>query len=91
MLVCLGACVVMMINQFVYQVVVTEVEDNSPAKAAGMQVGDVIRSFGGTEVQNNTELLAERDKYQPGDTIEIVVERGGQEITLTMTLGEAEY
>ncbi|MBR4865858.1 MAG: trypsin-like peptidase domain-containing protein [Clostridia bacterium] len=76
-------------NQFVYQVVVTEVEPGSPAAACGMQVGDVIRKFGGVEVANNTELLAERDNYSPGDTVEILVERDGTEVTLKMTLGEA--
>lgn len=77
-------------NQFVYQVVVTEVEPNSPAAKCGMQVGDVIRSFGGVEITTNTELLAERDNYEPGDTVEIVVIRNGSEYTLKMTLGEAE-
>jgi len=76
-------------SQFVYQVVVTEVEPDSPAAACGMKVGDIIRKFGGVEVTNNTELLAERDNYSPGDTVEILVDRDGTEVTLKMTLGEA--
>ncbi|MBR5868260.1 MAG: PDZ domain-containing protein, partial [Clostridia bacterium] len=52
-------------------------------------VGDIIRSFGGVKVTTNTELLAERDNYNPGDKVEIVVDRNGSEITMEMTLGEA--
>jgi len=80
---------VMSSGRYTYCVVVAEVVNDGPAAKAGIQAGDIILSFNGTEVTTNTELLAARDLVKPGDTVKIVISRNGQEMTMDMTLGES--
>jgi serine protease DegQ len=62
------------------------VEDGAPAATAGVQVGDVIVEVGGTPVGDPDSLrLALGDR--PGETVELVVLRGGAKQTLSATLG----
>jgi len=62
-----------------------KVEPGTPAAAAGMQAGDRVVSIGGKEVsdwqQVRTEILT-----HPGETVTVVVERGGQQTQLTAAL-----
>jgi S1-C subfamily serine protease len=65
---------------------VASVEDGAPAATAGVQVGDVIVEVGGTPVTDPDSLrLALGDR--PGETVELVVLRGGVKQTLSATLG----
>jgi peptidase M28-like protein/PDZ domain-containing protein/peptidase M1-like protein len=67
---------------------VQEVLPGSPAAAAGIVSGDVIVSFGGAEV---TDLKTYSDLLKgriPGDVVEVGVRRGGETISLRVTLGE---
>lgn len=77
-------------SRYEYHVVVISVEDDSPADEAGLRVGDMIISFNGAAVSDNSELLAERDKYKPGDTVKLTVIRGGSEVELSLTMTEAQ-
>ena len=67
---------------------VSLVESGSCAEAAGIQVGDIIIGMGGQEVAGNSDLLSILRKFTPGDTTTVTVFRGGQEIELSITLGE---
>lgn len=63
------------------------VSAGSPAEKAGMQKGDVLIRLGGEEIadlQAMTNVLA---KHKPGDSVELVVVRGGQEQKLVAVLG----
>jgi membrane-associated protease RseP (regulator of RpoE activity) len=53
----------------------------SPAAAAGLKAGDKIVSFGGTRTDDWNEL-SDLIRANPGKEVPIVVERGGQEVTL---------
>jgi len=65
---------------------VASVEDGAPAATAGVQVGDVIVEIAGTPVIDPDSLrLALGDR--PGETVEIVVLRGGARQTLSAVLG----
>lgn len=64
--------------------VVDSVTDDSPAKKAGMKDNDIIRSVNGVNVQNSTEFT-EYLTQAGGETVEIGVERGGQNVTLSVT------
>ena len=67
--------------------IVKEVTAGGPAEAAGVQVNDKIVAFNGVEVEDFTELNYEKDKYEPGDTITLTVERNGSRIDLPLVLG----
>jgi S1-C subfamily serine protease len=66
---------------------VVEVVPDSGADAAGIEQGDVILSVDGEAITSNEQLGEIVQDHSPGDTIEIVVERGGEEQTLTAEIG----
>ena len=64
-----------------------EVVPGSGADAAGIEQGDVILSVDGEEITSNEQLGEIVRGHEPGDTIDIVVERQGEERTLTAEIG----
>ena len=66
---------------------VAAVEPGSAADAAGLEVGDVITSLGGDAIEEPEGLVAAINSRQPGDVVEVVVERDGRTVTMTATLG----
>jgi serine protease Do len=61
-----------------------------PAKAAGIETGDVIVKFDGVEVKESHELPKMVASAPVGKDVEIVVVRQGKEVTLTIKLGRLE-
>ncbi|WP_441246043.1 M50 family metallopeptidase [Kitasatospora sp. McL0602] len=57
----------------------------SPANAAGLRAGDRIVSFDGDSISSYKQLQADIRK-SPGRSVPIVVERGGQQQTLTANI-----
>ncbi len=68
--------------------VIAEVTPDSAADEAGLEVGDLVISIDGTAVQSSADLAAQVQTHQPGSTMDLVVVRDGDEMTLTVTLGE---
>ncbi|HEV7166444.1 MAG TPA: trypsin-like peptidase domain-containing protein [Micrococcaceae bacterium] len=66
---------------------VVNVSQGSPADRAGMKAGDIITKFAGTPVANVTDLLAALRKQDPGQQVDVVVQRGQAAPTLHVTLG----
>lgn len=66
------------------------VEPNGPAAPAGMRSGDVVVRFDGREVRNARELPRIVSETQVGKAVSVIVIRGGNEETLTITLGRRE-
>jgi putative serine protease PepD len=66
---------------------VGSVVQNGPAAKAGLRQGDRIVSIAGNTVQGSDDLSAAVNAHQPGEKVPVVVERGGQRRTLTVTLG----
>ena len=64
-----------------------EVAPGSGADAAGLEQGDVILSVDGEDITSNEQLGEIVRGHAPGDSIEIVVEREGEEQTLTAEIG----
>lgn len=60
---------------------------DSPAKAGGLQADDVIVRWNDHSVANVRGLTEMLHASQPGDDVELGVDRGGKQITLTVTLG----
>ena len=57
-----------------------------PADTAGMKSGDVIVSVDGKTVSSATDLGDILNGLQPGTSVPVVVDRGGQQVTLNVTL-----
>ncbi|MFT5346540.1 MAG: serine protease Do [Dinoroseobacter sp.] len=68
---------------------VTDVPDG-PAMEAGMEPGDVILTFDGTEVPDTRELVRIVGNTQVGKTVRVVVFREGETQTLRVTLARRE-
>jgi serine protease Do len=68
--------------------VVMEIDPDGPAARAGIQSGDVITAIGSAEVEDSGDLLGELRSYQPGDNVQLTVERNGQQRRIPVTLGE---
>ena len=69
---------------------VAGVLDSSPAQAAGMKEGDVILKFDGRGVTESRKLPRIVADTAVNKTVEVVVWRGGREMTVDVTLGELE-
>lgn len=62
------------------------VSPGSPAEHAGLQAGDVLVRFGPREIRNVYDYTYALGEYKPGDRVEATVRRGGQDVTLILTL-----
>lgn len=67
---------------------VLSVEEGGAADNAGVLVGDIITSLDGYDVQSRSDLAEELTFHAAGETVEMVVYRSGESVTLTVTLGE---
>lgn len=63
---------------------ITQVKDGSPAETAGMQVGDVMKSYDGISVTDSKASL-KRKRTEIGQSVEILVDRSGEEQALQVT------
>jgi len=66
------------------EILVTEVSPNSPAKAGGLQVGDIILAANGIKL-NNEDEASDLIKANAEVPILFTILRGGEEIELTIT------
>ena len=77
-----------MYNVTAYGVYVYAVENGSPAQQAGLQSGDRILSIDDREVAQSSDLTGYIAERQVGDTVSLSIARGGQILTVNVTLGE---
>ncbi len=65
------------------------IEPNSPAQKAGLQLGDVIISVDGVDVDDQNHTLSSLIQgYNVGDTVTLKVQRGKTVITVSATLAQ---
>ena len=69
-------------------VTVAAVSAGAPAETAGVKVGDVIQSVAGKKVATPDAVAATIQDRRPGETIKVVVKRGGSTQTIDVRLGE---
>ena len=65
----------------------TGVRADSPADKAGLKAGDIIIELAGKSVKDLYAYTDALYAHEPGDTVEIVVLRAGERVTVKATLG----
>ena len=65
-----------------------DISKGSPAEAAGLQISDIITRVNGAAITGSSDLVNSISETQPGDVLELTVYRKGQNLTLTVTVGE---
>ncbi|MCZ6617325.1 MAG: DegQ family serine endoprotease [Gammaproteobacteria bacterium] len=68
---------------------VSQVMDESPAELGGIQVEDIITKFNGQSIDLSSELPHYVGRARAGSEAELQILRDGEEITLTLKIGEA--
>jgi len=68
--------------------VVTDVTDGSPAEEAGIEEGDIIVEIGGTPIAGPSDVPAAIREHDPGDEVDVVLRRDGEELTVQASLVE---
>jgi len=69
---------------------IAEVQADSPASKAGLRKGDVVTGFNGRPVRGAAELRARLGVVPVGDTVDLQVQRGGEQRTLRAQIGAIE-
>jgi hypothetical protein len=64
------------------------ITEGSPAASAGLQPGDIIVRLNDRSVANLQEYSNLLRTFKPGDTVSVVVQREGKELTVSVTLAE---
>ena len=66
---------------------VASVKSGSPAADAGLEAGDVIKTFNGQKVLSANDLIGDVNAKQPGAKVTITYTRNGATKTAHVTLG----
>lgn len=66
---------------------ITTIVEDSAAEESDLEVGDVIIGFDGVPIVDFLDLVAQVRAHQPGETVDILILRDGEEMTITVTLG----
>ena len=69
-----------------YEVVVTEVQPDAPASGS-LEVDDTLVAVNGQSVDGYADVRRLMGKVEPGDEVDITVERADEEVTETITTG----
>lgn len=70
------------------RILVSNVQNNSPAQKGGIMQGDILVKINGTEYAGSqmSEAVAEIKKHSVGDSLTVTVERGGKLKDLTVVI-----
>ena len=75
------------VNQGAY---VAEVTSDSPADQAGIKQGDIITAIDDQEITSSDGVVLAVRSHNVGDTVQVKLMRGSQEMTVSVTLGSDE-
>ncbi|MEM6413658.1 MAG: Do family serine endopeptidase [Pseudomonadota bacterium] len=65
-----------------------DVLDDTPARKAGLEAGDLIVAIDGKDIIDTNELSRTISSYAPGETVKVTFLREGKEKTLRVKLGK---
>jgi predicted metalloprotease with PDZ domain len=68
---------------------IASVRSDSPAAEAGLQVGDVIKTFDGIFL-TPANFLRTIGRYRPGNHVELIIHRGQRSLQIMITLGSPQ-
>ncbi len=68
-------------------VVVSRVQEHSPASKAGIQVGDTILATDNVKIRSVYQALRPVLRKQPGDSVTFLIERAGRQSSVPVVLG----
>jgi len=71
-------------------VLVSGLYPGGPAEEAGLRQGDIILRVDGRRVSAERDLVRYVQEQQPGQDVQVQVERNGRDRTFTVTLGERD-
>jgi membrane-associated protease RseP (regulator of RpoE activity) len=71
----------------IYGIQLDDVSRNGPADIAGLKEGDIIITFGGKPIRTAGDLRYRAGAATPGDIVDVVVVRDGQQITIPVKMG----
>jgi serine protease Do len=74
----------------VHGALVAGTDDKGPAKAAGLQTGDVIIKFDGVDIKESRDLPKVVASAPVGKDVNVIVMRQGKQLTKTVKLGRLE-
>lgn len=66
---------------------IEEIMPDSAAEKAGLKVGDIITKVDGKDMDGRQNLVETIRGRQPGEKVELTVQRGSDTLTITATLG----
>ena len=66
------------------------VSENTSASAAGLRTGDVIIAWGGEDLIDVMDMVTRLREHQPGDVVEMVVIRDGEEVVIPVKMKASE-
>ena len=69
---------------------VAKFEDNAMSQSTGLQTGDVIKSIDGMRVYTTNDISTGLTR-SPDDTVDLIVERNGKDIPLSVTFNTTEF
>ena len=69
-------------------VLLADTRAGGPADRAGVRKGDRIVEMAGTRIENLHDMTFALQDHRPGETIDVIVVRGAERVTLRATLGE---
>jgi S1-C subfamily serine protease len=73
-----------------FGIYVDGVEPGSPAESAGLEPGDIITAVDGQQISIENSLSEMLINFDPGQTVELDVLRGGEQGTVNLTFGEVD-
>lgn len=72
-------------------VIITQIEDGSPAAQAGLQERDLILEIEGQGIDRNHVFPDVLSKYKPGDTVMLTILRKGEQLRIKLALGRRPF
>jgi serine protease Do len=67
--------------------VISRVQDGTPAAEAGLKAGDIITAINGKKLNEYLQVSNLISSMQPGDEVDLTINRNGEQETLAVTLG----